>query len=277
LVEVLSKGNVFRFDESLEEQSVRLPTGQTVTNRGWMVGYYPSGGGAENYLGQTCFYWSPKQQYAFTTRTNGFSSPGGWVDELCASKLRMALRFVRFFIPEFERNTARISPTNMSIQTLAGAFDISVRSNSDAFLELSIGASTSKSPDRIVRLGYRQPRDTLPTTVDSFITGSEFPRPIHDFTITILKIEYLDDIPQSLPEKVLSEIEMPGYRGVFQVASSGQVQIVGTNKIPVKNVPPPPTPPASRKQTRMVILGVFTVSSLLLVCLLIRHAKTTKQ
>ena len=239
LAEILIQGDIFRFDQTIEPKVVEVPDENSITNMGWLVGQYAALDPTEKAIGTIMYYWSPQRQFSFTIKTNGVGETGGWVEKLFYSQQELADHLIRFSLPQFDCRSVEITMSNAIARSQSGDVLFTVKTNSASSLELALSTASSPGYYKLIRFGYRNPSDLLPTTIDSFLCIEQ--RVIHEFTGSILEIEYLEKPAASLPKKITEDIQTPNYRGIFEVASLGQTQIMGTNRVPVLDFVPPNT------------------------------------
>lgn len=239
LAEILVRGNDFWFDWSIGEPFIVTASGVTRTNPLYMVGRDSLFDAAGNAIGSRLYYWNPKRQFSFTKITNGLPSPGGWVESLFQNTYDTGVEVARLSLPEFDSHAIKIIGSNAIIRSAAGELRLDVISNGATNLDLKLSATADPNSYQISRFLYAHPNDPLPKSFDTYFyvtSGTQVVQSVHYLFASIKSCQYLAGMNiTNPPQKVVDDIDTPKYRGLFEVYSNGQVQIVGTNSIPVTN------------------------------------------
>jgi hypothetical protein len=238
LAEVTTVGNEFLFDETIETNNVIHYQDITVTNMGFMVGRHTLSNSDGNKIGSQIYYWVPRRQFSFTIITNGISVSGGWIANIFHLYKDIADMIVRLCLPEIDSSSINLTESNSIAKSTRGNIIINVISNSATCLDIKVSSSDTNSY-QLICYTYHNSKELFPESVDCFIYYMSNPIQIeHALAYDIITAKYLNGKETANPpKKVVDEIYAPGYQRMFEVISNEQIQIVGTNRLPIRNTP----------------------------------------
>jgi hypothetical protein len=171
-------------------------------------------------------------------------------------------------LPQFDYHAVKFTESNGVAQSSAGKIIMTIVSNGATYVDIKFSLMGDLNNYQINHYTYKDSNDLFPATVDCFYYAEQPPQPmlvIHELTSVIVKSEYLNkNAIQNLPDKIIDDIKSPKYRGLFEVDSKGQTQIIGTNRVPVRNSN---TISVSIRSGRLalLILSLFSLTSLIVV------------
>jgi len=225
LAEIVVQRNIFWFDLTIAGPQMIKFNDQVITKFGWIVGTYPFLDSEGKLVGRAAYFCN-QSQFALSVRTNGIDEANDWVQNSLEKNRGLADNFVRFSLPNVPISSMSIKPDDSTVCTSSGVVLFSVQTNSPSELELALGTASLHAPYTLVRYGYNDPTDSLPTTIDSFLCLPARQK-IHLLTGKILEIRRLYKPIKNMPDEIAKISHSKRDFGYFEVTPSGESEKIG--------------------------------------------------